>query len=65
MLWACFSGVAGKIKQSTNEGGTSPFLINGFRRHKSEDVEAATAEMEIDPPGKLGCCKSGSTVGAG
>ena len=54
MLWVFFLGVAGKIKQSANEGGTSPFLINGFKCHKSEDVEAATSEVETDPLGKLG-----------
>ena len=48
MLWVFFLGVA------ANEGGTSPFLINGFKRHKSEDTEAATAEVETDPPSKLG-----------
>ena len=51
MLWVFFLGVAGKIKQSTNERGTSPFLINGFKRRKSKDVEAAKAEVEIDPLG--------------
>ena len=54
MLWDFFLGVARKIKQSTNEGGTIPFLINRFKCHKSEDIEAATAGVDIDPVGKLG-----------
>ena len=54
ILCVFFSGVAGKVKQSTNVGGTSPFLINGFKHHKLEDVETATEGVEIDPPGKLG-----------
>ena len=53
MLWVFFMGVAGKIKQSTNEGGTSPFLINRFKCHKPEDNETATAEVESDPLGNL------------
>ena len=51
MLWVFFLGVAGKIKQCTNDGGTSPFFINCC---KSEDIEASTAQVEIDPPGELG-----------
>ena len=62
MLWVFFLGVTGKIKQCTNEGGASPFFINCC---KSEDIEAATAQVEIDPPGKLGWGNSGSPAGAG
>ena len=54
MLWDFFLGVARKIKQSINKGGTIPFLINGFKCRKSEDIEAATAGLDIYPVGKLG-----------
>lgn len=63
ILCIFFSGVAGKIKQSIYEGGTNPFLINEFKCCKSEVTEAATAEVEINSPGKLGWVNSDSTVG--